>query len=157
MEFENNISYTSDILHPDMARTFQRMQTWLQNLLESFESVELPLSDPDVEIDFLLGMDMIRITKQRLARTQFACTQYQLLTHRIQNMERRLDRCTSVGTQSYTIWNQLQVYAGVREVYSEYLVRSSNKMVDCCVALDHFNEVLLRHFSPPTTDNEQLY
>ena len=154
MEFESTTSYTNDTIPMPGTNIFLTMQTWLQNLLESFKSVELPLSDPDVEIDLLLAMGMIRNAQRHLTRTRYACTQYLMLTDLIQILERRLDRASTVATQSYTIWNQLQVYTGVREVFTEYMVRSSNKMVDCCTALDHFNQVLLSHFSLPVLEEQ---
>lgn len=122
---------------------YTSVEEWLQSLRSSYEEIESSdLADSEV-CDFVSNIrSNVTSSLQNLRRTQFVSKQYILLSDRISHLQSRLSSIKSRQRYDlyYSVWNQLQVFKGVRVAFKKHLIKLSVKMVDSFLAVDNLHE-----------------
>ena len=140
------IYYTMDeqLPSPDF---LARMLQWLCQLMDTYKDVEnrIPSGHTHQRLLTRLILDTCIRAAYNVRKTEVAVRQYNVLT-------RKLDAFGGPdGTHKLvlysTAWNRQQVYSGVREMYTEYLWKCSEVMVESCATLKTLNEQYIKHYS----------
>jgi hypothetical protein len=125
-----------------------RLLRWLTELRVVYMKLSFCTAPDELPRSLLaqLILDKIETAVRNVKKTEAAVKQYNLISAR---MERYLDKTEFKGrTQRYSsAWNQIQVYAGVREMYTQFMWNCSESMVDTCATLNSLNGQYISQYS----------
>ena len=115
---------------------FSDTDVWLSHLSTTYEEYKQQAQDPHLFQMIHSISNKIQEARVTTKKTQFAMQQYTLLDDRVTLLENR----TSRQSQYNSAWNQLQVYKGLRAVYSKCLMKLSVQMVELSLSVDDSHE-----------------
>ena len=132
----------SEVENLPTTNLISNISNWLQFLSSTYSHFSPDTADPEVMtlVDTILSA--VQSARSILHKTQYTTQQYCLLTNQITRLETRLKRSTaqSQGCHSISIWNQLQVYSHVQQMYLLNAKRLSVQLVEHWIAISNLHD-----------------